>query len=231
MSGAMVAFLVMTVAILFCQVCSYCDAVAPSSSLAFLPNKARVMHNTARLFELRGGDDDDDDDMSEDENEYDLDASSEEVEEEEPVVVALKKKVKTTRKKSHAKQSKLSESTKAATKKATAKKTAESKKAVSVTMSMTSNKPNKSKKKSSSSMIRIPYILKACLNPLTVFAMTRAYFASLFNINYLEQDSSQTLRSALQEKAKQNDGATKKRKRAMKPGQAKTLSDLPQLSA
>eukprot|EP00978_Attheya_sp_CCMP212_P029144 scaffold102690_cov46-Attheya_sp.AAC.1 len=224
MSGAMMAFLVMTVAILFCQVCSYCDAVAPSSSLAFFP-KARVMHNTARLFELRGGDDDDD--MSGDE--YDLDASSEEVEEEEPVVVALKKKIKTSRKKSHAKQSKLSESTKAATKKSTAKKTAESKQAVSITMSMTNK--SKSKKKSSSSMIRIPYILKACLNPLTVFAMTRAYFASLFNIHYLEQDSSQTLRSALQEKAKQNDGASKKRKRAMKPGQAKTLSDLPQLSA
>lgn len=217
------AFLVMTVAILFCQVCSYCDAVAPSSSLAFLP-KARVMHNSARLFDLRGGDDDEDD-MSEDE--YDLDESSEEVEAEEPVVVALKKKAQKTSHRKKSQTSKLTESTKAATKKAATKKTAESKQAVSVTIASMSKKS----KKSSSSMIRIPYILKACLNPLTVFAMTRAYFASLFNINYLEQDSSQTLRSALQEKAKQNDGATKKRKRAMKPGQAKTLSDLPQLSA
>lgn len=182
------------------------------------------MHNSARLFDLRGGDDDEDD-MSEDE--YDLDESSEEVEAEEPVVVALKKKAQKTSHRKKSQTSKLTESTKAATKKAATKKTAESKQAVSVTIASMSKKS----KKSSSSMIRIPYILKACLNPLTVFAMTRAYFASLFNINYLEQDSSQTLRSALQEKAKQNDGATKKRKRAMKPGQAKTLSDLPQLSA
>ena len=52
-----------------------------------------------------------------------------------------------------------------------------------------------------------------------------------------EQDTTQTLRSALQEKAKkqagQSGGRAKKpgRGRKMKPGQAKTLSDLPQLNA
>ena len=48
------------------------------------------------------------------------------------------------------------------------------------------------------------------------------------------QESSQNLRSALAEKAKKGGGPTggrTKPKRALKPGQAKTLSDLPQLSA
>jgi hypothetical protein len=34
---------------------------------------------------------------------------------------------------------------------------------------------------------KIPYILRASLNPVILFAMTRAYFASLFNIHYLQQ--------------------------------------------
>ena len=39
-------------------------------------------------------------------------------------------------------------------------------------------------KKKSGGGLRIPYILRACLNPLTVFAMTKAYWASLFNLEY-----------------------------------------------
>lgn len=68
-------------------------------------------------------------------------------------------------------------------------------------------------------------------------AMTKAYFASLFDISYLEKKAppAQQLRSALEDKAKKQGGlgggTPKKGKRAMKPGQAKTLSDLPQLSA
>jgi len=47
-----------------------------------------------------------------------------------------------------------------------------------------------------------------------------------------EQDSSQNLRTALEQKARQGGGGKKKLrgKRKMKPGQAKTLSDLPQLN-
>jgi hypothetical protein len=61
--------------------------------------------------------------------------------------------------------------------------------------------------------------------------MTKAYFASLFNLDYLAEDSSQDLRSALEEKAKKSGSAGgRKGKRMMKPGQAKTLSDLPQLN-
>ena len=47
------------------------------------------------------------------------------------------------------------------------------------------------------------------------------------------QDSSSSLRSALEEKAKRDAaaGGAKKRGRKMKPGQAKTISDLPVLNA
>jgi len=52
----------------------------------------------------------------------------------------------------------------------------------------------------------------------------------------ISKEQSQTLRSALNEKARKapssgGSGGSTKPKRKMKPGQAKTLSDLPQLSA
>ena len=77
----------------------------------------------------------------------------------------------------------------------------------------------------------IPYILRASLNPITLLSMTKAYWASLFNLDYLKQkdDSSQELRSALERKAMRS--PPKRGHRKMKRGQAKTLSDLPQLSS
>mmetsp|Transcript_65618 Transcript_65618/g.77710 ORF Transcript_65618/g.77710 Transcript_65618/m.77710 type:complete len:220 (+) Transcript_65618:174-833(+) len=110
------------------------------------------------------------------------------------------------------------------------KTTQKSKSAVNA--SLHSSQPRK--RQSSRLLKKIPYIIRACLNPFTVLSMTRAYFVSLFDIGYLEKDASQTLRSALEEKAKRDFASgkgPKKGKRAMKPGQAKTLSDLPQLSA
>lgn len=93
----------------------------------------------------------------------------------------------------------------------------------------------KARKKSPSLFKKVPYIFRALINPFTVLTMTRGYFASLFNIDYLEQnleeDSSQNLRSALEEKAKRSAATGNKRTRKFRPGQAKTLSDLPQLSA
>jgi len=98
-------------------------------------------------------------------------------------------------------------------------------------------KPKKKKKYSSNLMkyFKIPYIVKASLNPIVFFQMTVGYWKSLYNINYMtekEQDSSQNLRTALEQKARQGGGGKKKLrgKRKMKPGQAKTLSDLPQLN-
>jgi len=95
----------------------------------------------------------------------------------------------------------------------------------------------KSPQKQSSSLslgkfFRLPYIVKACLNPVVFFRMTAGYWKSLYNINYMTEnvaDSSQDLRTALEQKARYGGGA-KKGRRKMKPGQAKTLSDLPALS-
>lgn len=124
---------------------------------------------------------------------------------------------------------KLSASAKKVIEKSKDKKKAKIKQTVSESL-----KVSKKKKSSGTSVLKkIPYILRAFMNPFTVFAMTKGYFASLFNIDYLQQDISQSLRSALQEKAKSSPpgGGGAKKARKMKPGQAKTLSDLPQLSA
>lgn len=81
---------------------------------------------------------------------------------------------------------------------------------------------------------KLPYIVKATMNPIVFFQMTAGYWKSLCNINYLTENaanSSQDLRSALEQKARQGgDKNSSRGKRKMKPGQAKTLSDLPQLS-
>jgi len=93
--------------------------------------------------------------------------------------------------------------------------------------STTTAKPNKSR------MFKLPYIVRALMNPFTVLAMTKAYWASLFNLDYLQkkQPPAQELRSALEEKAKRSGGGPPSRgRRKMKRGQAKTLSDLPQLN-
>jgi hypothetical protein len=91
------------------------------------------------------------------------------------------------------------------------------------------------KSKSLAQMLHIPYIVRAAMHPVTLLAMTKAFWASLFNLNYLkERDApAQELRSALEEKAKRSPGAAgggNKGRRQMKRGQAKTLADLPQLS-
>ena len=33
----------------------------------------------------------------------------------------------------------------------------------------------------------VPYVIRSFMNPFTVFAMTRAYFGSLFNLNYMKE--------------------------------------------
>lgn len=35
--------------------------------------------------------------------------------------------------------------------------------------------------------LRIPYIVRACLNPSTFITMTKAYWGSLFNLDYLRK--------------------------------------------
>jgi len=50
-----------------------------------------------------------------------------------------------------------------------------------------SKKATRRRRRSILEVLRMPYILRAFLNPFTMIAMTRCYFASLFNINYLKE--------------------------------------------
>jgi hypothetical protein len=199
-----------------------------------------IIHNHhAIILNIRGGgrsyDDSDSSDYEESESESESEYDDESEEEEEVVAVVAPPKRK----------SKLSKSAVLAAKKAKSKKTSASKKALSQSLSSSSSSTKKKKvpvKAAAAAPVRksrggitkkIPYIIRAFMNPFTVLAMTKGYFASLFNIDYLQEDVSQTLRSALEEKAKQTGGGPKPkpRGRKMRPGQAKTLSDLPVINA
>lgn len=198
---------------------------SPSSSNAFRPipsvgKPTLYQHNHSHdpvrdvshryLYTIRGGNDD----LESDYDDY------EESDEEEKQV---EEEIET-----------LSASAKQVLEKAKKKKKSLVKKTVSESLSKSKKAKRSSSSSSTSILKKIPYIVRAFMNPFTVFAMTKGYFASLFNIDYLQEDISQNLRSALQEKAKSNPTGGSgggKRARKMKPGQAKTLSDLPQLSA
>jgi len=150
--------------------------------------------------------DDTDEEYDESESEYESESESEE--EEEEAATLLKSTVASTTKR----QKKQKEEMKS-------------------TMSAVLQKQKK-KRKSMFPKIRLPYLLRACLSPFTLFSMTRSYFASLINISYLEeiQESQKSLRPSFEEQAKFNP-PPKKGNRKFKPGQAKTLSDLPKLNA
>jgi len=197
---------------LLCLVAAAAAAPPPGSFGAFhrITATSPARKSIHQLRQVRGGASPNDDD------EYD---SEHDEDEEEQIVTTTEK---------------LATSTRAAVQK---KKTAAIKSKVKVAMAASSSKSKSVAKKTSRGSVYtryVPYIVRACVNPFTLFAMTKAYFLSLCDINYLEEDDAQTFRSALQEKArKQNpssSGSTKPT-RKMKPGQAKTLSDLPQLSA
>jgi hypothetical protein len=156
---------------------------------------------------IRGGSD-----SEYDESEYDTDD-----EEEEPIIKKSKALASSTK-------SKLATAKKAAAKSAAAK-------------AMASSKPVKTTSSGGSvtKLYRrmVPHIIRCVLNPFTFVRMSRAYFASLLDINYMKEEPAQNLRSALEQKARQQPSSPNSGppKRKMKPGQAKTLSDLPQLSA
>eukprot|EP00571_Detonula_confervacea_P016111 CAMPEP_0172310696 /NCGR_PEP_ID=MMETSP1058-20130122/12546_1 /TAXON_ID=83371 /ORGANISM="Detonula confervacea, Strain CCMP 353" /LENGTH=208 /DNA_ID=CAMNT_0013023613 /DNA_START=30 /DNA_END=656 /DNA_ORIENTATION=+ len=196
---------------------AYAAAAAPPSGRFANPNRissssshppTRSSISIHQLRQFRGGAVIDSDDEY---DEYD--------DEDEPIVTKTKK---------------LAASTKAVAQK---KKAAAIKSKVKVAMASSSSAKSVSAKSNAGggSLYKryVPYIVRACLNPFTLISMTKAYFVSLCDVNYLKEEQSQTLRSALQEKARtqpQSSGSTKP-KRKMKPGQSKTLSDLPQLSA
>ncbi len=125
------------------------------------------------IEDLRAGAVDSDDEYD---DEYDSDVDEEEEDEEEEVAA------------------KLSASTIAAIKKAeekaAMKKKQEIKKKVATSLSSSSassSSPKKKKKKISSIASKIPYPIRAFMNPFTCIAMLKGYFASLFNIDYLQK--------------------------------------------
>lgn len=77
---------------------------------------------------------------------------------------------------------KLTKSAMSSTTKVQAKKTSAAKEAVSA-------KLKKPRKQSGGLLkaLKVPYFVRACMNPFTVVAMTKAYFASLFNLDYLKE--------------------------------------------
>lgn len=194
---------------------AYAAAASPSAGSfggfhRILTASSRPKNTSSSIHQCRGGA------IASDSDEYDEYDSEEE---DEPIVTTAKK---------------LAASTKTV---AAKKKSAAVKAKVKVAMASSSSSATKTvaKKSGGGNLYKryVPYIVRACLNPFTLLAMTKAYFVSLCDINYLKEDPSQNLRSALQEKARnqQPPAGSTKPKRKMKPGQAKTISDLPQLSA
>jgi hypothetical protein len=138
------------------------------SSVASIPTSSSRLQKKVLMF--RGGDSDEYDD-----DEYDSEYDSDEEEEDEPIVTTAKK---------------LATSTKSATQKKAAVKTAAMKSKVSVAMASTSSsKATVATKKRGIYKRFVPYIVRACLNPFTLVAMTKAYFVSLMDINYLKEVS------------------------------------------
>lgn len=137
------------------------------SSVASIPTSSSRLHKKLLMF--RGGDSDEYDD-----DDYDSEYDSDEEEEDEPIVTTAKK---------------LATSTKSATQKKAAVKTAAMKSKVSVAMASSSSKAAVATKKRGIYKRFVPYIVRACLNPFTLVAMTKAYFVSLMDINYLKEVS------------------------------------------
>ena len=227
MARTMSAPQLVSVALLLCMlsVVSVHGRSVPRSAVS-IPSRRAIQSTPTVAFLPRGGATLAADDEYDSEDEYD-----EESEDEEEAAAALAAAAKAKAMRKAAKKAALSASTVKAAAKVKSKK---SKDAVNVKLAATSARSSSSSS-SRSPLLKIPYIIRACLNPFTVIAMTKAYWQSLFNIKFMEEESAQPLRSALEEKAKKAGGSTglggRGGKRRYKPGQAKTLADLPQLSA
>jgi hypothetical protein len=132
-----------------------------------------------QLYMFRGGAASDENDADEYDSEYDSD--------EDEGVEPIATKAKT-----------LATSTKSATQKKALKQTAALKSKVSVAMASSSSTSSKAVTKKKGVYKRfVPYIIRACLNPFTLVAMTKAYFVSLLDINYLKEVSGGKIPSCL----------------------------------
>jgi hypothetical protein len=181
--------------------------------IAFAPRSRNLVQHSNLFINIRGGatlsnDDDEEDDeidLDEEEEDEEDEDEDEDVEDEEEIEAALaakaaslkaalavKKSAKSKTKKSAAKEGLAASTVKASTKSKT-QKAAAAKEAVNVNLlssSATSHASTKTKKKKKSSllkMLHIPYIIGACLNPITLFKMTKGFWVSLFDLDYLKQ--------------------------------------------
>lgn len=109
--------------------------------------------------------------LADEDEEVDLDEADEEISDDEGEEEASKVGTK------------LAASAVKAADKTKSKKVSRAKAAVNTGLAET---PKKSPKKKSRKL-GLPYIVRVCMNPLTVFAMTKAYFASLFNLDYVKK--------------------------------------------
>jgi hypothetical protein len=234
--------LILLVAIIFSS--AFADPFGTERVSFIVRRKPTTQSLSTTLYHWRGGAEVPAVNEWEDESE-DFDDEEEEEDDEEEEEVDTVATGDVSNKNKQAKDSKLDPALTAAAlksaekvqKKITAEKTTSAKSKVNEKLSASTATSPKQKKKSSSSslgkLLRVPYIVRAILNPVTLFGMTKAYWASLFNLDYGKQAPQATeLRSALEEKAKRSPSSSSgKKKKTMKRGQSKSLSDLPQLSS
>ena len=152
--------------LLFFATSSSCVAIRSTPQFAGLNRITSKRRTIRHITQFRGGAIDSDEEY--DSEEYDSD-------DEEPIVVKAKK---------------LASSTKTKVQKA---KGAAAKAKVSVAMASSSSGGD-----GLGSLYRqyVPYIIRACLNPFTLMSMTKGYFISLFDINYLKEVSATRVRLA-----------------------------------
>jgi hypothetical protein len=167
--------------------------------VAFAPRSRNLVQHSNLLINIRGGATESDDEDESDEEEDEEESDEEEDEEEEQLAAAAaakaalksktKKSAKSTTKKSATSKAGLAASTVKASTKSKTQKAAAAKKAVNTNLLKTSATTTKTKKKKSSilKMLHIPYIIGACLNPVTLFKMTKGFWVSLFDLDYLKQ--------------------------------------------
>jgi hypothetical protein len=147
--------------------------------VAFAPRSRNLVQHSNLLINVRGGatledDEDEDDEMDLDEEEEESEEDEQEDEEDEEELDAA-----------------LAASAAKASLKSKAKKSTAAKEAVNVNLmssSATSHTKTKKKKKSGIlKMLHVPYIIGAVLNPITLFKMTKGFWVSLFDLDYLKQ--------------------------------------------
>ena len=155
-------------------------AVASSSSISrrrssSFANLHRITSSSQNIHQLknipRGGDSEE-----YDSEEYDSDEYDSEEEEEEPIVTKTKKLASSTKNVVQSKK----------------RKEVKSKVKVALSSSATKSKSVSSRSNSGSGGIYkryVPYIIRAVLNPFVLMRMTKSYFVSLCDINYLKEVS------------------------------------------